>query len=102
MFGKDDKKDGTEPKKSLFQRFQVRKKGGEISDADVAKYTGMSKEQLSDWAKDRPGVGGHQAAGKISVGPASGLGGMGAGEGGVRGLGIGGERRPEVSAEEAR
>ncbi|KAM0332283.1 hypothetical protein ACHAQA_002559 [Verticillium albo-atrum] len=79
MFGKDDKKDG-EPKKSLYQRFQDRNKG-EISEADVAKYTGMNKSQLSDWAQDRPGVGGNQAAGKISAGPASGVGGINAGEG---------------------
>ncbi|RNJ52454.1 hypothetical protein D7B24_003663 [Verticillium nonalfalfae] len=84
MFGRDDSHnhiDGAEPKKSLYQRFKDRKKGGEISEADVAKYTGMSKAQLAEWAKDRPGVGGQQAAGKINAGEASGFAGMNAADG---------------------
>ncbi|KAG7100908.1 hypothetical protein HYQ45_004260 [Verticillium longisporum] len=84
MFGRDDNHnytDGAEPKKSLYQRFKDRKKGGEISEADVAKYTGMSKAQLAEWAKDRPGVGGQQAAGKINAGGASGFAGMNAADG---------------------
>ncbi|KAM9884063.1 hypothetical protein VDGL01_01868 [Verticillium dahliae] len=91
MFGRDDNHnytDGAEPKKSLYQRFKDRKKGGEISEADVAKYTGMSKAQLAEWAKDRPGVGGQQAAGKINAGEASGFAGMNAADGyatGIRG-----------------
>ncbi|KAK1506922.1 hypothetical protein CTAM01_03254 [Colletotrichum tamarilloi] len=65
----------TSPKKSLYRRFQDSKKG-EISDADVLKYTGMSKDALNGWAADRPGVGGNRAAGSITAGSPSGLGGM--------------------------
>ncbi|KAF6793423.1 hypothetical protein CSOJ01_13918 [Colletotrichum sojae] len=70
----------SQPKKSLYQRFQDSNRG-EISDADVRKYTGMSKETLSNWANDRPGVAGNQAAGNITAGNTTGLGGMMAGEG---------------------
>ncbi|KAK7438354.1 hypothetical protein CaCOL14_007795 [Colletotrichum acutatum] len=63
------------PKKSLYRRFQDSKRG-EISDADVLKYTGMSKDTLNGWAADRPGVGGNRAAGSITTGSPSGLGGM--------------------------
>ncbi|KAI3529844.1 hypothetical protein CSPX01_15223 [Colletotrichum filicis] len=63
------------PKKSLYRRFQDSKRG-EISDADVLKYTGMSKDTLNGWAADRPGVGGNRAAGSITAGSPSGLGGM--------------------------
>ncbi|KAK1595441.1 uncharacterized protein LY79DRAFT_510666 [Colletotrichum navitas] len=45
-----------EKKKSLFQRLQS-KKSGEISEDDLLKYTGMTKNGLAEWAKDRPGVG---------------------------------------------
>ncbi|KAL9943145.1 hypothetical protein ACHAQF_002161 [Verticillium nonalfalfae] len=96
MFGRDDSHnhiDGAEPKKSLYQRFKDRKKGGEISEADVAKYTGMSKAQLAEWAKDRPGVGGQQAAGKINAGEASGFAGMNAADGYA--IGIRGEGEPK-------
>src|SRR5689334_16536516 len=67
-------------KKSLYQRFKDSKRG-EISEADLKKYTGMSKAELTDWAEDRPGVGRHQPAGKLNMGASSGLGGMAAGDG---------------------
>ncbi|KAK1641114.1 hypothetical protein BDP81DRAFT_418084 [Colletotrichum phormii] len=41
----------------------------------------MSKDTLTGWAADRPGVGGNRAAGSITAGNASGLGGMMAGSG---------------------
>ncbi|KAJ0163008.1 hypothetical protein CTA2_3650 [Colletotrichum tanaceti] len=75
-----DSQAGSQPKKSLYRRFQDSKKG-DISDADVLKYTGMSKDALSEWATDRPGVGGNRAAGSIDAGNPSGLGGMMAGSG---------------------
>ncbi|KAF6807149.1 hypothetical protein CMUS01_14197, partial [Colletotrichum musicola] len=62
-------------KKSLYRRFQDSKRG-EISDADVLKYTGMSKKTLSEWATGRPDVGGNRAAGSIAAGNTSGLGGV--------------------------
>ncbi|EFQ35565.1 hypothetical protein CGRA01v4_10882 [Colletotrichum graminicola] len=43
-------------KESLYQRLQSKKRG-EISEEDLLKYTGMSKNGLAEWAKDRPGVG---------------------------------------------
>lgn len=69
-----------EPKKSLYQRLADSKRG-EISEADVAKYTGMSKTQLKNWAQDRPGVAGNQAVGVITAGAPSGLGGQHAADG---------------------
>ena len=56
-------------------------KRGKISDEDMLKYTGKTKDQLKAWAKDEPGVGGNQAAGKLAMGPTSGVAGMAAGEG---------------------
>ncbi|KAK2014647.1 hypothetical protein LZ32DRAFT_603364 [Colletotrichum eremochloae] len=45
-----------EKKKSLFQRLQPKERA-EISEDDLLKYTGMTKDGLLEWAKDRPGVG---------------------------------------------
>ncbi|KAJ9137198.1 hypothetical protein NKR19_g8293 [Coniochaeta hoffmannii] len=46
----------------------------EIPEDEVKKYTGMSKEQLNEWSKDRPDVAGNQLAGKINMGTAGGQG----------------------------
>lgn len=72
------------PKKSLYQRYQDAKTGRNkppVSDADLKKYTGMTRDEINDWARDRPHVAGNRLAGSIDVGPASGLGGTAAGEG---------------------
>ncbi len=63
------------PKKSLYQRFVDAKTGRnlQISDEDVVKYTGKTKSELQAWSKDRPGVAGNQPAGKLALGPATGL-----------------------------
>jgi hypothetical protein len=76
----------TEPKakkKSLYQRYVDAKRGRnvQISDADLLKYTGKTKDELQTWAKDRPGVAGNQAAGTLVMGSTTGLGGMAAAEG---------------------
>jgi hypothetical protein len=71
-------------KKSLYQRYRDAKTGRNkppISDADLKKYTGMTRDELNGWARDRPHVAGNQLAGSITAGPVSGLGGMAAGEG---------------------
>ncbi len=70
------------PKKSLYQRFVDATTGRnvQISDEDMVKYTGMTRAELHTWSKDRPGVAGNQPAGKLAMGPATGLGG-GAGDG---------------------
>ncbi|KAJ9149354.1 hypothetical protein NKR23_g4364 [Pleurostoma richardsiae] len=81
----------SEPKKSLYRRYQDAKTGrnNTMSDDDLKKYTGMDRAQLEDWAKDRPNVGGNQSAGSITAGGTSGLGGMaGVGEG-LYGWGLG-------------
>ncbi|KAK0627964.1 hypothetical protein B0T14DRAFT_513600 [Immersiella caudata] len=67
-------------KKSLYRRFQDSKRG-EISPEDVLKYTGKTKEEIKEWAKNEPGVAGNQAAGKLAMGNMTGLGGMSAAEG---------------------
>jgi hypothetical protein len=70
-------------KKSWYQRYVDAKRGrnAQISDADLKKFTGKTRDELNAWAKDRPGVAGNQAAGTLAMGPASGLGGLGAAEG---------------------
>lgn len=80
---------GAEPKKSWYRRYQDAKSGrnNTISDEDMKKYTGMTKEELGEWSKDRPHVGGNKNAGDITAGPASGFGGMAA-AGGVGGWGM--------------
>ncbi|KAK5660602.1 hypothetical protein OQA88_13165 [Cercophora sp. LCS_1] len=76
----DTKAEGDQPKKSIYRRFQDAKRG-ELSEEDVLKYTGKSKDEIREWGKDRPGVAGNQAAGKLDMGGTSGLGGMATGEG---------------------
>lgn len=68
-------------KKSLYQRFKDAKASKPISDKDMEKYTGMTRDELQDWAKDRDGVAGNQAAGKLDAGPASGFAGYEAAHG---------------------
>jgi hypothetical protein len=68
-------------KKSLYQRIKDAKASKPIPDKDLEKYTGMNKDELQDWAKDRDGVAGNQAAGKLDAGPASGFAGYEAAHG---------------------
>ncbi|KKY36653.1 hypothetical protein UCDDA912_g03325 [Diaporthe ampelina] len=85
------------PKKSLYQRYSDAKTGRTkppVSDADLKKYTGMTRDELNEWARGRPHVAGNRLAGSIDVGPASGLGGMAAGDGfGGWGPGASGEQK---------
>lgn len=67
--------------KSLYQRFKDAKASKPIPDKDLEKYTGMTKDELQDWAKDKDGVAGNQAAGKLNAGPASGFAGYEAAHG---------------------
>ncbi|EON95817.1 hypothetical protein UCRPA7_8690 [Phaeoacremonium minimum UCRPA7] len=71
---------GEQPKKSLYRRYEDAKSGrnNEISDEDMKKYTGKTRDELNTWAKTAPDVAGNQVAGKIDTGPASGLGGAAA------------------------
>jgi len=75
--------DDAKPKKSLYQRYWEAKHGRNktISDEDLIKYTGKTRAEIIEWGKTAPGVAGNQAAGKISMGPASGLGGFEAAQG---------------------
>ncbi|KAL1868249.1 hypothetical protein Daus18300_005973 [Diaporthe australafricana] len=68
-------------KKSLYQRYKDAKSSKPMSEEDLKKHTGMSREELKDWAKDRDGVAGNQAAGKLDAGPASGFAGLEAAHG---------------------
>lgn len=67
-------------RKSLYQRYQEQKRGPGLSDEDIKKYTGMSRDELGGWADAQPGVGRNQLAGR-AAGPASGLGGVAAADG---------------------
>lgn len=73
----------SKPKKSLYQRYWEAKHGRNktISDEDLVKYTGKTRAEIIEWGKTAPGVAGNQPAGKISMGPASGLGGYEASQG---------------------
>jgi hypothetical protein len=68
-------------KASLYQRYQEKKRGPGVSDEDILKYTGKTRDQLNAWAENQPGVGKNQLAGRAAVGSTSGLGGMAAAEG---------------------
>lgn len=74
---------GPTPKKSLYRRYEDAKSGrnNTISEEDMQKYVGMTPDELSKWAQDRPGVAGYQNAGSITAGPATGFGGVAAGGG---------------------
>lgn len=67
-------------KRSLYRRYEDAKSGRDkpMSDEDLKKYTGMTKDELGEWSKDRPGVGPHKNAGDITTGPVSGFGGVAA------------------------
>lgn len=43
-----------------------------ISDADLKKYTGKTREELNEWAKNRSGVAGNQGGGDMATGKATG------------------------------
>ncbi|KAF5019593.1 hypothetical protein F66182_8403 [Fusarium sp. NRRL 66182] len=66
--------------KSLYRRFKDSKKSVPLSDEDIQKYTGKTREELSAWADSQPGVGRNQLAGR-AAGPASGLAGVAIGDG---------------------
>ncbi|ODA83684.1 hypothetical protein RJ55_02199 [Drechmeria coniospora] len=67
--------------KSLYQRAQAKKRGPAISDEDLERYTGKSRSEFDAWKATAPGVGGHQRAGTLAMGGASGLAGVAAGAG---------------------
>ncbi|KAJ0373541.1 hypothetical protein COL26b_008262 [Colletotrichum chrysophilum] len=86
VFWKSSAKEGGDedtPKKSLYQRYEDKNNGRDkvISDEDLLKYTGKTREEINAWAKDRPGVAGNQAAGTLAAGPATGFGGMATADG---------------------
>lgn len=76
-------------KRSLYRRYEDAKSGRDrpVSDEDLKKYTGMTKYELGEWSKDRPGVGPHKNDGDITTGPVTGFGGM-ASAGGYGGWGL--------------
>lgn len=82
--------DDGQPKKSLYRRYEDAKSGRnkQISDDDLEKHTGMTRDELQKWAQSRPGVGGNRFAGDITAGHMSGLGGAAACEG-LGGWGMG-------------
>jgi hypothetical protein len=51
---------------------KLQRNNKDISEDDLKKYTGMNKDQLNEWSKDRPDVAGNQLAGKINMGTAGG------------------------------
>lgn len=77
--------DDTPRKKSLYEKYQDRKRGpgtSNLTDEELMKYTGKTREEFDTFSKTAPGVAGGQAAGSITAGGNSGIGTMaGAGEG---------------------
>ncbi|KAF4966257.1 hypothetical protein FSARC_6056 [Fusarium sarcochroum] len=63
-------------KKSLYRRFKDSKQSKPLSDEDILKYTGKTRDELNTWAETQPGVAGNQLAGRAAMGPTTGLGGM--------------------------
>lgn len=71
-------------KKSLYEKYQERKRGpgtSQMSDEDLKKYTGMDRTEFDKYATTTPGVAGGQAAGSLTAGGNSGLGGLGTADG---------------------
>lgn len=75
-------------KKSLYRKYQDLKRGSgtsALSDEELMKYTGKTREELNEWSKTAPGVAGNQRAGSLTAGGTSHIGiadGAGAGLGG--------------------
>ncbi|TFB02996.1 hypothetical protein CCMA1212_005452 [Trichoderma ghanense] len=95
-----DSPNTTDKKKSVYRRYEDKKRGPGLTDEDILKHTGKTRDQLNAWAETQPGVGKNQPAGKISVGPASGFVGAGAG-GGLGGWGAEGTRKMKFPPEQA-
>ncbi|KAJ9157239.1 hypothetical protein NKR23_g179 [Pleurostoma richardsiae] len=70
-----DSSTNTSGLKGLFDHLTKGSQPAQISDEDLKKYTGKSKEEIMEWSKNRPGVAGNQAAGKLGMGPSMGIGG---------------------------
>ncbi|KAG8676578.1 hypothetical protein FPOAC2_02684 [Fusarium poae] len=66
----------TKEKKSLYRRYKDSKAPVPLSDEDIQKYTGKSREELKTWADSTPGVGKNQLAGRATIGETSGLAGV--------------------------
>lgn len=73
--------DAKPPKKSLFQRWTDRNKSEPISDEDLLKYTGKTREEFDKFKESTPGVAGNRVSGTLGMGPTSGIAGFGAQEG---------------------
>ena len=58
----------------LDKLFSKNKNAGKsaISDEDMLKYTGKTKAEVVEWAKDRPDVAGNQSCATVGAGPAGG------------------------------
>lgn len=78
----------TPRKKSLYEKYQDRKRGqgtSNMTDEELLKYTGKTREEFESFKATTPGVAGGQAAGDIMAGGNSGIGtsaGVGEGMGG--------------------
>ncbi|KAK5945981.1 hypothetical protein PMZ80_000120 [Knufia obscura] len=84
-------------KKSFYQKYQDLKRGpgvSSMSDEDLKKYTGKTREELDDWSKTTPGVAGGQAAGSLTAGGTSGIGMAGGAGEGLGGWGFEAGKRP--------
>lgn len=83
-------------KKSLYAKYQELKRGpstSQMTDEDLKKYTGMDRAEFDKYAATTPGVAGGQAAGSVTAGGNSGLGGSAMGEG-LGGWGLEAGKRP--------
>ncbi|RGP61565.1 hypothetical protein FSPOR_9891 [Fusarium sporotrichioides] len=63
-------------KKSLYRRYKDSKAPVPLSDEDIKKYTGKTREELKTWADSTPGVGKNQLAGRAMIGEAPGIAGV--------------------------
>jgi hypothetical protein len=77
-------------KKSLYRRYKDSKAPVPLSDEDIKKYTGKTREELKTWADSTPGVGKNQLAGRAMIGEAAGVSGVAMADG-LGGWGFGAE-----------
>ncbi|KAL7936484.1 hypothetical protein V8C35DRAFT_234766 [Trichoderma chlorosporum] len=94
-----DSTDDNGGKKSLYRRYEDKKRGPGLTDEDILKYTGKTRDELNEWADNQPGVGKNQAAGKLTVGASSGFAGAAA-AGGLGGWGAEGTRKMKFPPQE--
>ena len=86
-------------KKSFYEKYQDLRRGpgtSALSDDELKKYTGKTREELDAYAQTAPGVAGGQAAGSLTAGGTSGFGMAGGTGEGLGGWGLEAGKTPKT------